>query len=321
MKVNDLLSELRRNPTVNVKQGFHQEAVKFLKSKGKDVRNYGVSMTSVHKLGVNPNSRYNTPVGIYFYPAEYYMRVKENLLKPGKLPFQDNAPHIQIFEMKGNVVDISNTQVKEFDSYISMLYKNVGRISQLIGLSENSTQKSISHAVMNSHSMAKIDTYGGSLWYVFYALSNINGTNKRDTAAPRSSVIWNSILRLLDIDILIDEGAGIIHENEPYQGVVLNPRSVKLVHTVTNHKELAQAEIDQKAEAGESEKEKAEINSAKVYNTLTSGNQLYYFKFYYNNGTAKSGKFYGKNYDSAHNAAAATFSVDNIEKIAVKPLN
>ena len=62
--------EARSNPGQNAKLSGHPAAVKFLQ--GKDLNRYGVSMTSIPKLGINPGSNYNTPVGIYFYPAEFY---------------------------------------------------------------------------------------------------------------------------------------------------------------------------------------------------------------------------------------------------------
>ena len=228
------LNEARRNPGQNEKLDGHPAAVRFLENLDQSALHYGVSMTTIPKLGINPGSKYNTPVGVYFYPAEYYLRKKAGSGK-GKLDFQDDAPYIQIFEIYGDIEYIDEIDSSAFNMYVGKLFKNKSKVAQLIGKSENSTEKFMANAVASSLSQAKkADSYGGRLWYILYSLCSDEGTQKRDGAAPRSSVIWNSLLRLIDIETAIDNGAGIIHENEPTQGVVLNPRNIKLVKTYEN---------------------------------------------------------------------------------------
>lgn len=239
MNLQELLLELRRNPETNVKMEGDEGAVNFLKNKGKDMRNYGVSMTDLPKLGINPSSRYNTPVGIYFYPADYYVRMKDVSTqgygaKPGKLDFKDDAPYIQIFELTGNIEDVSRMTESVYGAYIKKLFQNVSKISTLINKSEKETTDLLSRCILEARTEAKNSSYGGYLWYILYSLGFYAGRDKRDNMPPRSSVVWNHILRLIGIDGLIDEGEGIIHDNEKYQGVILDPRSIKHVNTFKN---------------------------------------------------------------------------------------
>ena len=238
------LNEARRNPGQNEKLAGHPAAVKFLK--GKDLRNYGVSMTSLPKLGINPGSNYNTPVGVYFYPGDFYMSHKDSD-NPSKLPFVDDAAYIQVFELRGNVEAIDELNSSQFNAYISKLYANISKVAQLLGLSETNTEKLISKSIMESGSKAKDSSYGGKLWFVLFAISKPGAgkpgsdeddydDGKRGAAAPRSSVVWNSLLRMLGMDGVVDSGAGIIHKNEPYQGVILDPRSLGKVTTFDNPK-------------------------------------------------------------------------------------
>lgn len=230
------VDEARRNPGQNERLEGHAGAAKFLETLGRDVRDYGVSMTTIPKLGINPGSKYNTPVGVYFYPAEYYLR-KKGGKKNDKLDFQDDAPFIQIFEMFGDVEYIDEINSGQFNSYVAKLFNSKSKVAQLIGKSESSTEKFIANAVASSLTQAKkADSYGGRLWYILYSLSkeDEDDVQRRDNAAPRSSVVWNSLLRLLGMNIIIDNGSGIIHPNEPTQGVVLDPRNVKQVRTVEN---------------------------------------------------------------------------------------
>lgn len=233
--------ESRRNPDKNPRAPGHQAALKFLKSiearmwlTGRpefNTYNYGVSMTNLPKLGVNPGSQYNTPVGIYFYPAEYYMKLKE---QNKELDFQDSAPYIQILKIQGNFEEISDMTESVFYAYIKKLHAQAGKIGTLIGLSEKQTQDLLSRIVARSSSEAMVDTHGGHFWNVLYSLGFYAGRGKRSGAPPRSSVVWNAILRLVGIDGLIDRGEGIIHPNEPTSGVAIDPRSVQLVRTFTN---------------------------------------------------------------------------------------
>ena len=229
------LSEARRNPGQNEKLAGHPAAVKFLEGLDHSVNHYGVSMTMIPKLGINPGSKFNTPVGVYFYPAEYYLERKAGSGGKNKLDYQDDAPYIQIFEIYGSIEYIDEIDSSAFNKYVGMLFKNIGKVAQLIGKSENNAEKHLANAIASSLTQAKkTDNYGGRLWYVLYSLSRDEGAQKRDNAAPRSAVIWNSLLRLIDIETAIDNGSGIIHENEPTQGVVLNPRNIKLVRTIEN---------------------------------------------------------------------------------------
>ena len=235
MKLYELLTDLgeaRRNPEKNLRTDGHQAAVNYLRNKGRDIRKYGVSMTELPKLGINPGSTYKTPVGIYFYPAEYYVRIKG----PGKqLEFKDEAPYIQVFELLGNFEYIDELDSNKFREYVKILYKNAGKIGTYINMPEKETTQLLGEIILNGNADAKNNSYGGHLWYIFYALGYYVGRNKRDHAAPRSSVIWNAICRMLGIDGFIDNGEGIIHQNEPTSGVVFDTRSIRHDATFTNN--------------------------------------------------------------------------------------
>jgi hypothetical protein len=232
MLLYELISEARRNPGQNVKAEGHEAAVNFLKSKGKELRYYGVSMTDIPKLGINPGSRYNTPVGIYYYPAEYYVRKKS---KGKELEFKDDAPYIQVFKIKANTIElIDEVNHDTYGGYVKLLYKNVGQIAKYINKSEKETYSLLNKLTMEAPQEAKVNSYGGCLWYILYSLGFYAGRDKRDNAPPRSSVVWNALIRMLGLDGIEDNGAGIIHENEPYQGVIVNPRGVEHVNTFKN---------------------------------------------------------------------------------------
>ena len=87
MKLNDLnrildlagqpLLEARRNPEKNPHIGAWDLFFKY-----KDDPNVYISFTTIDKLGINPNSKFNTPNGIYTYPIkEFYENYIHGYLK------------------------------------------------------------------------------------------------------------------------------------------------------------------------------------------------------------------------------------------------
>jgi hypothetical protein len=68
------LTEARRNPEQNPKISVNQAIKQRLQSGERgtpDNPKLFVSFTQLDKLGINPKSKYDTPLGIYAYPADY----------------------------------------------------------------------------------------------------------------------------------------------------------------------------------------------------------------------------------------------------------
>ena len=173
-----------------------------IKEQGADLDLYGVTMTELPKVGINPRSEYSTPIGIYFYPAKYYLKTIELTIE---LPFQHNAPYINIIKLNPNK-----------DSDIVML----GDIDEK-RLKDDITKLNVKEINLDD---SLVKTPGGKWWYISYKLSNDN---------PRK---WNSILRKdLGVKAVIDNlGEGIIHRNEPDAGVILDSTIATVVKRIDN---------------------------------------------------------------------------------------
>ena len=76
-----------------------------------DDDNVFVSFTEINKLGINPNSKYDTPLGIYAYPVKlaykYYIKGDKNFVE--NLPFANQNDFFTIFKAKDFNKIISNT--------------------------------------------------------------------------------------------------------------------------------------------------------------------------------------------------------------------
>lgn len=95
---------------------------------------YFISFTAIDKLGINPQSKYSTPLGIYTYPVEqffdqYVGYVNETTLDPqdkkkkiGEFaPFAGNNPWVWVMEIdrsKGKVFDISEYSERDYEEDI-----------------------------------------------------------------------------------------------------------------------------------------------------------------------------------------------------------
>ena len=73
MRLHELV-EARKNPEANPKISINQAV-----AQAKDQPNTFISFTEIDKLGINPKSKHETPIGIYAYPIKYVAQFHINL--------------------------------------------------------------------------------------------------------------------------------------------------------------------------------------------------------------------------------------------------
>jgi hypothetical protein len=173
-----------------------------------DISEYAVTMTNLPKVGINPLSTFSeTPLGVYFYPAEYYLSEVKG--KRQLLPYQHRAKYIHILRFTTNkILYIDDIQRSEVVALINQLGAITGE------------QDFVNKMYKESEFKATVPTPGGQLWYVTEKLKNKIYLGRRNA---RAAVIWNWLFRQLGYDVVIDSGSGIIFENEPAQGFIVNP--------------------------------------------------------------------------------------------------
>lgn len=218
MKVKEIV-EARRNPESNSDRlSGHRQAVQYLINNDLvNNPNIGISMTEEPKLGLNPLSEYSTPLGVYFYPADYYVKTvtqeRWGNLPGKKLPFQHDTPYIQIFSYSGDQLDISDVSDDEYNRMMDeMAYWFKPYMVEMV-------EKKSEHE-------ARVKSNGGRLWYTMYYLT----TNEKSEMSPH--VNWNNLIRSFGYTSVIDRGKGIIHPNEPTQGFVVDPTVIKRLEQI-----------------------------------------------------------------------------------------
>jgi hypothetical protein len=219
------IQEARKNPDQNPKVSVNARLLDYYsnaKTLGYNRKNAFVSFTEIDKLGINPKSSYNTPLGIYAYPMSYVLDSVGSHHTMDLLPFSGDTPYANMFSLKGsvssNIIIAENFSDNDLDKYYQKLYKLYKAYIPQLG-----------DFINTSFDNAKIPGWAaGRLWYVTKELAETISKG----SAPK---IWNAIFRKLGIDAFIDDtNLAIIHSNEPTQMVVFNPRIIKDVKRVYN---------------------------------------------------------------------------------------
>lgn len=215
------LQEKRKNASINKKPiSGMQELLNFLDQLS-HLDSVFVSMTMLPKLGINPQSVYKTPLGIYSYPAYY---VKNNGLSFFEEDFQGNAPYFNVFRVK------NSARLLKIQSEENRCYQLIEQLKEHY----SEYKQEITKFYQDSATNALQSNAGGKLWYILWKLSSFIAETKGKSAP----IIWNAIFRKLNIDGVIDTAQSsnfaIIHSNEPTQAVFFSGNAIRLIARIRN---------------------------------------------------------------------------------------
>jgi hypothetical protein len=254
------LLEARRNPEQNLQMTAYQQLLKY-----KDNPNVYISMTDIPKLGLNPLSKFDTPLGIYCYPlkevwAAYDFDTHKSVKK---LPYVSKATYIQVLEWNGkgkfmDVADYSETDLKEDIKQLRrIMYDNDAHDSINIAIEEaynehmkggkNNNYVRAFFSICRKISLTQKGEYIKPQW----ADRESKYTKPKETNAhydkdahyqkieyanySNTGRKWNSYLRQLGYAGLSDkQGLGVIHSHEPIQAFFLSMEYVNRLEQFEN---------------------------------------------------------------------------------------
>lgn len=274
MQFKDFVSEARRNPDQNpkvaateylrqlFKKEYPEDATADSVARESHDDLYFVSMTEIDKLGINPKSRYSTPLGIYTYPLSYVIRAFENdseLIGRSSLrslPFAGAKPFANVVktDYNKNIICLNKAN---FDSVTFNYYvRKIGNFLARWRISEaerrftlkltdeqreafwKNSVDTVEEWANKSEYNARIPTWGGRFWYVTMMAADLmaagSGKEGREGKVKPSSLLWNKLFREIGIDGATDYGEGIIHGAEDTQGVFFTPDAIQLVARLNN---------------------------------------------------------------------------------------
>jgi len=178
-------------------------ALKYIQKTHPNPENLAVTFTEIDKVGINPQTKHKTPLGIYLYQLNYVIERKMNV------PFVKDQPYINVCEFIRPEKILHMTSDKSNQDGMELL--NVfpkEQVDQAIKNIEN-----VEDAIRSNYS---------KLWLVTQILANKN------------PIQWNANLRKCGIVGFIDHGTGTIHMNEKTQCVVFTTSALKLLHSINN---------------------------------------------------------------------------------------
>ena len=233
----------RKKPGLNPKISLFKylSGLKNIGTVGKSIPNLFVSFTQIEKLGINPGSEYETPLGICSYPAQYLLDEEyfHNL-------FAGKSPFANVFQVKGNILNAQKFNVLDFKHYIAKLkaYYPVG-----LGLKEDTkrwtdAETGFDLIVERSSEAALFNNYIGRFWYISQQVASMIYLDRAGYLGnSKECVVWNSVLRSIGVDGVYDDGMGVIHENEPHQAIFFSKSCI--IHNVLLDNKWSEFSIDE----------------------------------------------------------------------------
>lgn len=170
--------------------GF-DELEKFVSSD--DNPKYFFHLSDLERFGINVQSKFGTPFGIYAYPltAEFL-----EMLKRGRLPFAGERKYVHIFSLNVATNNIKNYGKNDYEKDLSILKKMYGIDEKFIDDCETEAYE---------------QNYISYFWNV---TRKVSGGNIRE---------WSRVFKNLGYTNFYDPGMGVIHINEKQQILVVDP--------------------------------------------------------------------------------------------------
>jgi len=230
-----LIIEMSRYKKETGKSSWGAEDLKkYLSDTSQDAKNfqqYAFTMTNINKVGVNPQSEYETPLGVYFYPLtnEMYDSLIDN-----SLPFAGESENVSLVRLKdvqsskwlrvtdvNQSIDLDKLQMKAFKFFDDSNKKfddgedldfddTIERWNRWIKRESRLTNASLLFA------------------YCAFLVQKFDKKSKNASSTIRGRR-FNQILRHLGFIGVYDTGHGIIHQNEETQLVALDPSAYEVV--------------------------------------------------------------------------------------------
>lgn len=238
MTVGKLLQEERRNPDLNMKISAYEELKPYSNSP-----DYFISFTEIDKMGINPRSKFSTPLGIYAFPLkvawqEYGIEEKKSFQH---IPFAGNRPFIWLLKAKKDPKIIQKIDTSYTESDLKrdeeLLKKYTIANKKVINL-PRFTHEYLDDLFNRWKGTAKAqekewngsDTQVSPVVYLWRITENLSKLKK---GSP--STQWNYLLyRVLGYKGFTDEGRGYIHYRQPSQAVFFTTRAFTVEKKVLN---------------------------------------------------------------------------------------
>lgn len=183
------------------------------------------------KLGINPKSDFETPIGIYCYPIDIVIEYTEmegfdDFLGTSngglQAPFTGNESWEKLWVFYADDTHELSPTLSQEDYELSLR-----RLPDITGLDE----ETVSEAIANGKRVALALGFNIPCVYLWFTTRRLAKYTTTDNFITK----WNYYLRRLGYTVVNDPGLGFIHNHEETQAVVLDPRVIRVVDVVNRH--------------------------------------------------------------------------------------
>ena len=243
---------IRINGDTSNVHNIHLPAWKIIE-KYKDDPNIFITFTKIPKVGINPQSGYDTPLGIYCYPLKEtfdYYNVEE-IKNFSKYPFPHNHNKIYVGIIKLKLpnsfyhnfpVLFTEERLKIVVEYVKNMYDSDEEFANKF-INNDGDRTSFEEFIEYVFTEAKnFRSYGDwpsvKFWNltrnVGIILANSDYRRYDRLNTNRAALKWNVLLRYLGYSGLSDHGYGLIHTSEPIQAVHLSMKDIEIIDIIPN---------------------------------------------------------------------------------------
>lgn len=231
MQIRKIINEARRNPEHPSQQKLYGSQIfnKYRNLSDEEIDSLYVSFTTVDKIGMNPQSSYNTPIGIYTYPLKYVM----DMDRPSDVPWAGDSPNIWVIRPTKSVLHLKTYNNLDVDT---------DKISKFLlkDLTQKQTVEIINDAISAVRKSDNIDA--SRMWNLCRAVGRLygrlNDAVRKDSYGREMGldvVYFNyAIRKILGYNIIRDDGLGIIHSSEPIQTLFLSKDAFEVIDKLNN---------------------------------------------------------------------------------------
>jgi hypothetical protein len=188
--------EARRNPEMNPHIGAWDYVDKY-----KNDPDVYISFTEIDKIGINPRSKYNTPVGIYTYPLKELVKLHLNI-DPRTLEREKVINKIGDYvPFAGNAKYVNFIKCKDKSHFVNDMYKDYGsnNYDRDIKILDNNYRQIVNTTPNFKKNYSSGDSYIDSVFNVFY--NNKIGFKITYIQEGRKKISKGAVSRLGSFDI------------------------------------------------------------------------------------------------------------------------
>lgn len=185
--------------------------VSFTSGFGQSVRGSKVQS----KIGINPKSPYNTPLGIYTYPLDYVVDYSKRYHEISA-PFTGSGEWEFLYVVRRKTPNIVETDDQAQEPY--------RRLVELINADSR-----VDFTIIAADIDEQFSTPRKKLWVTARQYAKYISKDRKSAA-----VAWNAIMRKIGVDNFVDRNnEGLIHSSEPTQAVFFASNTFQVLDIVT----------------------------------------------------------------------------------------